>query len=54
MNVLCLNHPTIQISADISARAEPKTNESVGVVRPADGASIVCVLSTGAIRRFSL
>ena len=44
--VLCLNDPTIQILADISTRARSKTNESVGVVRPVDQASMVCALST--------
>ena len=44
--VLCLNDPTIQILADISTWARSKTNESVGVVRPVDQASMVCALST--------
>ena len=44
--VLCLKDPTIQILADISTRARSKTNESVGVMRPVDRASMVCALST--------
>jgi hypothetical protein len=44
--VLRLNHPIIQVLADISAKARPKKNESVGVVRPVDGASMNCALST--------
>jgi len=44
--VLHVNHPTIQVLADIFARARPKKNESVGVVRPVDRACMVCVLST--------
>lgn len=38
--VLSLNHPTVQFLADISARVRPK-NESVGVGRPVDRASMV-------------
>jgi len=44
--VLHLNHPTIQVLADIFARARSKKNESVGAVRPVGRASMVCALST--------
>ena len=46
-SLLRLKHPTsIQILADISARARSKKNKSVGAVRPVDRASMLRALST--------